>query len=174
MKAALRWMACAALAVPLALPVRGADELPPPIYFLKQSIPTIGSNIPRRVTSTSRIPLNRRYADLTPEEQDVVKSEYEAMRPLDEPPFPENGLLPLFEAMREIQRKLLAEGDLTMFVDVDAKGEATSVSVIKSPDARLTQAMASILMAVKYKPAVCKGQPCGMSFPLRMNFKVDL
>lgn len=174
MHAAFRWVAGTALALGLALPVLGAEALPAPVYFLKQSVASTGSNIPRRVTSSSEIPLNRRYADLTAEQQELVKSNYEAMRPLDEPPFPENGLLPLFEAMREIQRKLLVEGDLTMFVDVDPKGEATSVSVIKSPDPKLTQAMASILMTVKYKPAVCKGQPCSMSFPLRMNFKVDL
>jgi hypothetical protein len=174
MRLAPRWIAGTSVALGLVLPVLGADALPPPIYFLKQSAASTGSNIPRRVTSSSEIPLNRRYADLTPEQQELVKSNYEAMRPLDEPPYPENGLLPLFEAVREIQRRLLVEGDLTMFVDVDPKGEATSVSVIKSPDPKLTQAMASILMAVKYKPAICKGQPCSMRFPLRMNFKVDL
>jgi hypothetical protein len=174
MRTATRWVAGTALAWGLLVPALGADALPPPIYFLKQSAPSIGSNIPRRVVTSSAIPLNRRYADLTPEQQELVKSNYEAMRPLDEPPYPENGLLPLFEAVREVQRQLLAEGDLVMFVDVDPQGDGTRVSVIKSPDPQLTRVMANILMKVKYKPAICKGQPCSMGFPLRMSFKVDL
>ena len=165
---------CTALLFGLALPARSADALPPEIYSLKQGVPSIGSNIPRRAVTGSRIPLNRRYAELTPEQQDLVKSAYEAMRPLDEPPFPADGLMPLFEAVREVQRTLLAQGDLTLFVDVNPQGQATAVSVLKSPDQKLTEALATVLMLMKYKPAICKGQPCSMSFPLRMSFNVDL
>ena len=95
------------------------------------------------------------------------------MRPLDEPPYPIDGLKPVFEARREVQRKLLAEGELSMFVEVDPKGQATAVSVIKSPDPKLTQVVASVLMLTKYKPAVCRGQPCQMAYPLRTTFTVS-
>ena len=68
---------------------------------------------------------------------------------------------------------MLAQGDLTMFVEVNEQGEATAVSVLKSPDPKLTQAVAAVLMLTKYKPALCRGQPCGMGYPFRMNFSVE-
>ncbi len=166
-------MACAALAVWSALSARAADALPPPVYAVKQQVATTGSNIPKNVVTSSKVPINRRYAELTPDEQEVVKSAYDAMRPLDEPPYPIDGLGPVFEALREVQRKVLAEGELSMFVEVDPLGNATAVSVMKSPDPKLTQVVASVLMLTKYKPAVCRGQPCQMAYPLRMSFKVE-
>jgi hypothetical protein len=173
MRGALRTVGIAALGAGLALGAFAADELPPPLYALKQSVPTIGSNIPRRVVTGSQVPINRRYGELTREEQDIVKSRYEAMMPLDEPPYPINGLVPVFEAVHEIQRKVLAQGDLSMFVDVDSQGQATSVSVMKSPDPTLTRAVAQVLMLTKYKPAVCGGKPCSMGYPFRMSFAVE-
>jgi hypothetical protein len=157
----------------LCATAQAAEELPPPIYAIKQDVPSIGTNIPRKVATSSDIPINRRYGELTPAEQEIVKSRYEAMMPLDEPPYPADGLLPLFNAIRKVQDAVLAQGDLTMFVDVDAQGRATSVSVMKSPDSKLTQAVASVLMLTKYKPAVCGGQPCSMGYPFRMKFSVD-
>ena len=170
---AFRVVSCAAVAGFMASSTWAAGELPPPVFAIKQAVPTTGSNIARRVVTSSQIPINRRYGELTREEQDVVKAGYEAMMPLDEPPYPADGLVPMFEAVREIQRKLLAQGELTMFVDVDPQGRATSVSVLKSPDAKLTQAVANVLMLTKYKPAVCGGQACRMSYPFRMTFTVD-
>jgi hypothetical protein len=161
------------LAAVLAGNVRAAEELPPPIYALKQEVASTGTNIPRRAVTSGRIPLNRRYADLTADEKDVVKSAYEAMYPLDEPPYPADGTLPIFRAVRTLQSKLLAQGDLTLFVDVDAQGKATAVSVMQSPDPKLAQAVAEVLMLTKYKPAVCRGQPCSMGYPFRMTFSVE-
>ncbi|HKX40967.1 MAG TPA: energy transducer TonB [Burkholderiaceae bacterium] len=166
-------LAAALLIAALCPTARAADELPPPIYAIKQDVPSLGTNIPRKVATSSDLPLNRRYSELTAAEQDIVKSRYEAMMPLDEPPYPVDGLLPLFNAVRKVQDAVLAQGDLTMFVEVDAQGRATSVSVMKSPDPKLTQAVASVLMLTKYKPAVCGGQPCSMGYPFRMKFSVD-
>lgn len=95
------------------------------------------------------------------------------MSPNDEPPFPVDGLPPIHEAIAEVQRRLLVHGALSMFADVDSGGGATSVSVYESPDPKLTQAAAAVLMLTKFKPAVCKGEPCRMSFPLRVAFKVE-
>ena len=166
-------LAAAAMLGALCSPALAADELPPPIYAIKQDVPNLGSNIARKVATSSDVPLNRRYSELTPAEQDFVKSRYEAMMPLDEPPYPVDGLLPLFNAVRKVQDAVLAQGELSMFVDVDAQGQATAVSVMKSPDPKLTQAVASVLMLTKYKPALCRGQPCSMGYPFRMTFSVE-
>ena len=79
----------------------------------------------------------------------------------------------LFNSVRKVQDAVLAQGELTMFVDVNAQGEATAVSVVKSPDPKLTQAVAAVLMLTKYKPALCRGQPCSMGYPFRMTFSVE-
>jgi len=162
-----------ALTVGLAPFARAGGELPPPRYELKQEMPITGSHISRRAVWGSEIPINRSYSELTLDEQRVVKSRYESMAPGDEPPYPANGLMPIYEAVREVQRKLAAEGNLTMFIEVDERGEAISVSVIKSPDPKLTQALASVLMLTKYKPAICGGVPCRMGYPFRMTFSVE-
>jgi hypothetical protein len=173
MRALIRIFAAAAMTGILCSAAQAADALPPPVYAMKQDAPSTGTNIPRKVVTSSEIPINRRYAELTPAEQEMVKSRYEAMMPLDEPPYPADGLVPLFNAVRKVQDAVLAQGELTMFVEVNQQGEATAVSVLKSPDPKLTQAVAAVLMLTKYKPALCRGQPCSMGYPFRMNFSVE-
>ena len=161
------------LAVALVPAARAEEPLPPPQYSIKQSVPDTGTRIPRKIVQGSAIPLNRSYAQLTEEEQQLVKSQYEAMRPLDEPPFPVTGLRPIHEAIAEMQRRLLVQGDLSMAAEIDAQGTVTSVSVYRSPDPKLTEAAAKVLMLTPFKPALCSGQPCKMSFPLRVTFHVE-
>lgn len=164
---------CAASVGVLFGPAFAAEPLPPPIFDLKQEIPTIGSHIPRKVMTGSQVPINRRYAELTEQEREIVRSRYEAMMPLDEPPYPADGLMAIYRAVSEIQRKVLAQGELSMFADIDAQGHVTTISVMKSPDPTLTRALANVLMLTQFKPAVCRGQPCAMGFPLRVTFTVD-
>ena len=166
-------LACSSMLVLMSAAARAADELPPPLYWVKHEEPKIGSHIPRRAVWSSDIPINRRYAELTPEEQAIVKSKYESMGPGDEPPYPIDGLVRVFEAVRSVQGKLYPEGKVSMFIEVDAQGQAVSASVMTSPDPKLTQALASILMLTKYKPALCAGVPCQMGYPFRMTFSID-
>jgi hypothetical protein len=53
---------------------------------------------------------------------------------------------------------------------VDATGKAQSAEILESPDKDLGKAMAEVLLLQKYKPAVCKGVPCEMTYPFRMYF----
>jgi outer membrane biosynthesis protein TonB len=62
---------------------------------------------------------------------------------------------------------------LLLAVDVNSSGEATAVSVMSSPDDRLTQYAAGVLMKAKYKPARCNGAPCAMEYPVRFLMKAD-
>jgi len=159
-----------ALALLQCASAASADDLPPPIYELKQAEASTGSNIPRRQVWGSKVPMNRRYDQLTPEEQASVKSVYESMAPGDEPPYPAEGLVPIFKAVRTISDYRFAPGEVSIFVDVDAKGDAIGASIMKSPDTKLTNALANVLMITKYKPAVCGGAPCRMSYPFRITF----
>ena len=164
---------CFWLAALVASPaVRADDPLPSPIYELKQETASTGSRIPRKQVWTSKVPLNRTYAQLTPDEQVRVKSAYEAMAPGDEPPYPEDGLMPIFKAVRLMMDRYYPAGEISIFIEVDARGHGVAASVLKSPDSKLTTALASVLMLTQYKPAVCGGVPCRMSYPFRMTFSM--
>ena len=153
--------------------VRADETLPPARYAIRQDVPDTGTRIPRRVFTGSLIPINRRYAELTPDERRLVKSQYEAMAPADEPPFPIDGLEAVYAAVAKVQKTLLVTGELAMEVEVDSKGQASAVRVLASPDPKLTQAVASVLLLTRYKPAVCGAKPCRMSLPINVNFSVE-
>ena len=61
-----------------------------------------------------------------------------------------------------------------MFVTVDSQGRAKSVSVLQSPDPKMTQYAAGVLMLETYKPALCDGTPCTMQFPFRITFSTRM
>ena len=145
-------------------------QAPAPRYSLKQQDPDTGTNIRRDAVSDSGIPVDKKYAELTAEQQGWLKSQYEDMAAEDEPPFPANGMAPIYKAVAVAQQRYPARGPLTLYVDVNSQGEATAVSVFESPDPQLAKAVATILMLEKYKPAVCKGAPCAMQFPFRVLF----
>ena len=148
------------------------DAAPPARYTIKQASPTTGSNIPRNDVTGGAIPLNRRYSELTREQQAILKSRYEAIAENDEPPFPVDGLEPLLSAISKGQQKFLARGVMEIHVEVDANGSAKSAQVFQSPDADLSKFAATVLMLTQYKPGVCAGVPCAMAYPFRMTFSV--
>lgn len=146
-----------------------ADPATPPRYSIKQDHPDVGSHILREAV-TSDLPMNKPYGELTPEQRLIVKSQYEGMASDDEPPYPLNGPRSLYKAMSSAQDKLHVSGKLSLIVDVDSSGQPTAVSMLSSPDPELTRFAAAVLITTKYKPARCKGEPCAMQFPFRINF----
>jgi len=149
--------------------VQAAEETPP--YFsIRQDVPTTGSNIKRRTVSSNVLPLNKRYGELSAEQQAYVRAQYESMGPNDEPPFPLDGLGPIYKMIADGQQSFLVTGSMSLAVEISGQGEATSVSVLQSPDPELTKFVASVLMFQKYKPALCNGTPCTMQFPFRIAF----
>lgn len=141
-----------------------------PRYSLKQDQPDTGTNIKRDIVSGSVVSLGKAYAELSPEEQAYVKSQYEQMSSNDEPPFPLKGLRPVYKVIAAGQQKFLVTGSMSLAVEVNSQGEAMSVSVLQSPDPEMASFAASVLMLQRYKPALCNGSPCKMQFPFRMSF----
>ena len=168
-------MRLVAAAIALALSAQSnllcaADEARPR-YSLKQDQPSTGTSIPREVLRGSVLPLDKGYREFSAAERSFVKSQYEAMEPNDEPPFPVNGLRPIYKLIATGQQKLLVTGRMVLVAEINEQGEATSVSAFQSPDPEMTKFVATVLMLQKYKPAVCNGSPCKMQFPFRMEFK---
>jgi hypothetical protein len=162
---------CAAMC---GLPAMAQQVTSPPQHFdLPEDQPPLGSHIKREAVSGSLVPYDKTYEELTPEQKASLKSQYEAMGPDDDPPYPSRGLLPIVRALSIAQRKLLVEGDLMLAVDVDPSGTPVSVSIYQSPDEEMARVAAQILMLQHYRPARCAGKPCRQQFPFRTSFKVS-
>jgi hypothetical protein len=145
----------------------------PPVFSIKESEPRLGSLIKRNSAWATTIPLNRRYGELTQEQKVAFHANYEQIADGDEPPFPVDGLRPIVDALTKAQGKLLVKGDLRLLVDVDANGDAVSVSAVGSPSPEMTKVAASVLLLTKYKPAVCAGQACKMQYPFSLSFRLE-
>lgn len=154
---------CAAVTATLA-----ADGVQHP--FFGQSVDPAAL---RRSIPATPLPANKRYADLTPEERAVLKSDWLPMPESDEPPFPARGLRPLYDGLIKAQARLLVEGALSVVARVGPTGEVEELRLIQSPSPEMTQAVGAMLFDTRFKPAVCGGQACTMEYPFRFVFKVD-
>ena len=139
------------------------------LYAFKEEQSVTGTHIKRDLFSWIA-PFDKRYAELTPEQQQAVKADANIQREGDEPPFPLNGLGQVSRSMAKLQQLIQVEGPLVLRVEVDARGNAESVAVFKSPNSDMTQFTAKALMIEKYKPAVCEGKPCARPFVFAVDF----
>jgi hypothetical protein len=141
----------------------------PRSYSSPQTQSRTGTNLKVRL-AIGDIPLDKRYSELTQEQKNKFKSQYQSMPDDDEPPFPINGLDSLYKPIIEAMQSLRLEGLLDLVVEVDPTGKAKDVSVRKSPGSEVTQVATTALMSQMYKPAVCSGKPCASVFPLQADF----
>jgi len=133
----------------------------------------VGSLIPRQ-TATSPVS-GARWAELSDGERRIVKSRYKALEAGDEPPYPIEGMRPLFAALTKVSHVDWSfVGPVRMHVLVGADGKPKSVTTVGKLPPEAGKYLGSILMITTYKPAVCHGQPCDMIYPLVMNFEHKL
>lgn len=162
---AMSLAAALALGAFAAGPARADDSSQ---HSIRQDEPETGTRL-RRVTGTSALPLDRSYHELTPEQQAQVRARYEQMGEGDEPPYPLRGFGALMRPLVQAQQKIGDDGLLVLFVDIDANGDATKVEVMQTPSSQIARIAAAIAMETKFKPALCRGQPCAMGFPWRIR-----
>jgi hypothetical protein len=148
----------------LAIPATAQDA-----YVILEDTPVVGSTIKRRLV-TWPVPINRTYAELSPEHRELVRRAYPDMASGDEPPYPERGMEPLLREVSLVQKAQLGEGVVRIGVKVDEKGEAQSAYSLQSPNRNVTQVVGFALMQQKYKPASCAGQPCARDFIFEHTF----
>lgn len=120
----------------------------------------------------SSIPFNKKYAELTVEQKRLFKSQYDAMDEADEPPYPIGGLKDIFDPIARGQSSILQHGEVSVDIEIDAAGAAVTARVLKSPGPLASQLVAGVALLAKYKPGICRGTPCAMSFPVRVNLVV--
>ena len=102
------------------------------------------------------MPFDKEYAELSQQQRQAFKSQYERMGEADEPPFPLAGLRSLYEPMVKAQARANIE-----------------VRIVRTPGKAMTNFVAGVAFLTKFKPAVCRGAPCAMGFPVRVDFKLE-
>ncbi len=157
----------------------GVNESPPrssranaPSRNYNSATQETGTIIKKDIRWDSKIPLDKPYGEFTPEQRTALHKMYENLPEGDEPPFPEAGIKPIFNAVRKAQRILQARGELNMAVTVGPDGKATKVEDIGNVyNVQMTELAQQVLLLTKYKPGVCAGQPCTMKFRFTQKLK---
>ena len=125
---------------------------------------------PREGNAEFVMPFDKPYAELNVAQQKRLKSAYVEMGDGDEPPYPAAGLKAIYEPVTEGQQTLHVKGTFDAEVEVDERGDPTTVTVHRSPNRTVTRFISQIVMLTKFKPAVCAGAPCKMIFPVNIEF----
>ena len=140
------------------------------LYVVRGDVPETGSNISKAVVHWP-IPVDKRYEELSADQQRIVRDEYVRLGAQDEPPYPRNGMTPILGEVARIQARGLGTGILHLAVKVDARGEPQGVAVLRSPDNAVAHGVAYALMDSRYKPAKCDGKPCAGDFSFKYDFE---
>jgi hypothetical protein len=148
-----------------------------PVRLTNEATSTTGTIIKRDLEWSSKIPLNKTYDQFTDTEKAEFHALYESMPPGDEPPFPAEGMRPVFNSIRKGQQIVRARGKLNMVVNVDATGKAVDVldlgGVGGANALEMTRFAGSVLLMTKFKPAVCAGKPCKSQFPFILDLRMN-
>jgi hypothetical protein len=167
---ALAVSACAVASAQTASNEHGIPDAP--TRMLNSSSSQTGTILKRDLRWRSKVPLNKTYGELTAEQKAAFHALYETLPEGDEPPFPVKGIKPIFSQLQQGQRVLQARGELNLAVTVGSDGNAIKVEdfggVTGANAYEMTNYAQSLLMMAKYKPALCKGQPCVMQFPFKL------
>lgn len=134
---------------------------------------TVGSRIPEgRVLAP--IPLNAGWDQLSAAEKNTMRASYAALEAGDDPPFPARGVGGLFKNVRRINEALGAvQGALAVYVLVGKDGKPLRVTAFGAPTPEMVRAVSHLFMLEQYKPALCRGEPCEMIYPVNFSFSIS-
>ena len=143
-----------------------------PTRNVQEATSQTGTILRKDLRWTSKIPLNKTYGELTAEQKAELHKMYETLPPGDEPPFPAEGIKPIFNAIKKAQRVLQARGALDLAVTVGPDGKATKIDDYSNlHSAQMADVAQQVLMLTKYKPAMCSGTPCTMQYRFQQKLK---
>lgn len=146
-----------------------------PQYSLRGDAAT-GSHIGRQMASSSCVPINKRYDELSDADKECVRKDVRQWEknvgPGDDVPFPAAGLQPLLVSIKSIADRWLWSGSVTELATVSANGDVTEVVIYGASPIDFGRETSAVLRRTKFTPARCAGQPCVMRFPLHIQFEV--
>lgn len=159
--------AAAGTFVALAACLAQAQTLPRKQFELR--VAEVGSHLDGVAGRSEGLPLNRRYAELDVNEKALVRANYEGMPPGDEPPYPAEGLLPVFMTIQTGSGKPPPLGNMTLVADVDSTGKVRHVDAFGKINAEFARFASRVLATTPFKPGQCAGRPCNMQYVMRMQ-----
>ncbi|WP_293371760.1 hypothetical protein [Nevskia sp.] len=119
------------------------------------------------------MPLDKTFDQFSSSEMELFRSQYADLRAHEEPPFPMGGLKSIVNELKTAQNRHFIHGEMFAVVNVDASGNAQSVSYLLTPDQGHFADVEAIIKRAKFKPAKCGGTACAMEFPLHVDFRID-
>jgi hypothetical protein len=156
--------------VAVAVALLGAASLawarPDALY---EDVPETGSNI-AKVAMTWPVSIASTYAELTPDERSLVRSDYLNLGANDEPPYPLYGVKAVLQDMQTIRIGSTDDGRVSLVVRVDASGKPRAFAILKAPDVGVATVFGWVLMRSSFKPAMCGGQACEGDYIFRYDF----
>jgi hypothetical protein len=141
---------------------------PEKTFKQRQDEANVGTLLKKTIVKSS-LPTNVGWDGLTPEQKAQFRNRYPALEPGDEPPYPVHGLAEFDKVTLAAAGKFNARGLLRINVLVGTDGRAKEVRRIGNFDDEAVRYVAAAAMALRYKPAVCHGQPCEMLYPISME-----
>lgn len=140
------------------------------LYAVREDVPETGSNI-QKATVYWRVPVDKRYEELSSDEVRLVRDDYERLGARDEPPYPRDGMTPILAEVARVQRTNRGTGWLHLAVRIDARGAPQGVAVLASPDNAVAHGVSFALMKARYKPALCDGAPCAANYSFKYKLQ---
>ncbi len=123
----------------------------------------------------SDIPVDKTWDEMTDAQRAIFRARYRDMGPDYEPPFPVDGQLKIFQEVKKLQAAAQLRGKFSALLSVDEQGKAHSIKIVETPDEKINQPMALVLVKnTEYKPAKCAGKPCAMDFVFEMTLDVPV
>ena len=129
----------------------------------------LGSGTDKMVSNLD-VPADKRYDEMTPAQQAVVRSWYPLLDKDDEPPFPVDGTQAIWNHLWEGMANIADDGVFRMMVDVDSAGKVTNVAVVQTPNKAMARVAMTTFLNHRFKPARCAGKPCAMKYPFVVQF----
>lgn len=137
-------------------------------FMLKGDERMRGSRLKLDIAS-SVLPHDASWKDLTPAQQAIVRSNYPALDAADEPPYPIKGSRPFTTAAADIVRKFPDfVGIARVHLLVGADGVPKLATAIGMTDPEVVRYLSLLSMIQRFKPAMCAGAACEMSYPIEI------
>ena len=140
--------------------------------YIYMDVAPIGASIAHGTIESKFTPVNKIYANLNASERAAFHALYEEVKDGDEPPFPLEGLRPVFRQLMPILVALRVSGQATLFIAVDSDGKATGLRIGKGSTPEITKYLSQIIANTRFKPAICGGKRCAMEFPLEITVEL--
>lgn len=158
-----------------------ADGRPPGVAPLEFSVERYalkevrtGSQI-RKEAATGYLPPNAKWDALSNAQKNAMRAFYPALEAGDEPPFPLQGQGYLMQMLSQVNTdSVVQRGFLAANVLIGKNGKAMNVTTYGEPSKELVRIVSHLAVSQDYKPALCRGEPCDMIYPIRIQFTFDL